>query len=233
MVRNFSDRPLPEGSVDRLLDAALRAPSAGNTQGREFVVLEGPAETARYWEATTDEAWRTRSRRFEGLRRAPVVVLPFADPDAYDARYGEPDKAGTDLLGGTDGAGTDRLGRTDWAGTDRLGGTDGAGTDRRPGADDVPSVAWPVPYWFVDTGYAVMSMLLVATDLGIGAAFLGNFRGEEPLRVALGVPDCLRWFGAVLFGEPAEPDPASSSLGRPKRTRTDSVHRGAWSLPRT
>ena len=60
------------------------------------MVLAGPAETARYWEATTDEAWRSRSRRFAGLSRAPVMVLPFADPEAYAARYREPDKARPD-----------------------------------------------------------------------------------------------------------------------------------------
>ena len=43
--------------VDGLLDLAVRAPSAGNAAGREFVVLEG-AETTRYWDATTTAAWR-------------------------------------------------------------------------------------------------------------------------------------------------------------------------------
>ena len=87
MTRNFSGRAPDPGVVDRLVGAALRAPSAGNTQGREFVVLEGTEQTSRYWDATTDPAWRTASRRFAGLSRAPVVVLPFADPDAYLARY--------------------------------------------------------------------------------------------------------------------------------------------------
>jgi len=100
MTRNFSDEALEPDVVDRLMESALRAPSAGNSQGREFVVLEGPAQTSLYWSATTDEAWRNRSRRFAGLSRAPVVVLPFADPDAYVARYREQDKAredGTDV----------------------------------------------------------------------------------------------------------------------------------------
>src|ERR1700730_422237 len=93
MTRNFSGRPLDRQVVDQLVDAALRAPSAGNTQGREFVILEGSAQTARYWEAATDEAWRAGSGRFEGMARAPVIVLPFADPEAYVARYREPDKS--------------------------------------------------------------------------------------------------------------------------------------------
>ncbi|HEY1990329.1 MAG TPA: nitroreductase family protein [Acidimicrobiales bacterium] len=96
MTRNFSGRTLPPGLLDSMLSDALRAPSAGNTQGREFVILEGRAETARYWETTTDEPWRSRSRRFEGMSRAPVVVLPFVDPEAYLARYREPDKSRRD-----------------------------------------------------------------------------------------------------------------------------------------
>jgi nitroreductase len=188
MTRSFRAEPLAPGVVDRLLAAALRAPSAGNTQGRDFVVLEGAAQTARYWEATTDPAWRSRSRRFVGLSRAPVVVVPFVDPAAYVARYREPDKV-------------------------------------RP---DGEVVEWVVPYWYVDAAFAVMTMLLGATDSGLGAAFLGNFRGEEALRAALGVPDHLRWFGAVLLGEAAVPDPSSASATRRRRTIEDSVHRGRW-----
>jgi hypothetical protein len=85
-----------------------------------------------------------------------------------------------------------------------------------------------VPYWWVDTAFATMSLLLGAADERIGAAFLGNFRGEEARRSALGVPDGLRWLGAVLLGEAAEPDPPSTSASRPRRSISDSVHRGGW-----
>jgi nitroreductase len=80
----------------------------------------------------------------------------------------------------------------------------------------------------VDTAFATMTLLLGASDRGIGAAFLGNFRGEERLRRVLGVPERLRWLGAVLLGEAARPDPDPSSLARPRRTLADSVHRGRW-----
>jgi nitroreductase len=187
MTRNFSGRPVDPGVVDALLEAGLRAPSAGNTQGREFVVLEG-AETSRYWDATTDADWRARSSRFAGLRSSPVVILAFADSDAYAERYREPDKAD--------------------------GGQDGE--------------EWPVPFWFVDVGFSVMTILLGAVDRGLGAAFLGNFRGETALRAELGVPDRLRWLGAVLLGEAADPDPLTTSARRPRRTLDECVHRGGW-----
>ncbi|HEY1465601.1 MAG TPA: nitroreductase family protein [Acidimicrobiales bacterium] len=188
MTRNFSDRPLPDGLVDRILADALRSPSAGNTQGAEFVVLEGPAETDRYWLATTDEVWRQDSRRYQGLHRAPVVVLAYADPDRYVRRYQEPDKA------------------------------------RADGAD----VTWVVPFWFVDVAYATMTLLLRAAEEQIGAAFLGNFRGETELGSVLGVPEHMVWMGAVVLGLPATPDPPSSSLSRPRRPFEEAVHRGRW-----
>jgi nitroreductase len=90
-----------EGAVQQILEAALRSPSAGNTRGTAWVVLEGPDETARYFEATTDAAWRAAHRQWnDGLRRAPVVLLAYTSPEAYVARYNEADKASSGL--GTD-----------------------------------------------------------------------------------------------------------------------------------
>jgi nitroreductase len=94
MVRSFATDPVDPAVVDTIVQAALRAPSAGNTRGSEWVVLAGEAETSGYWEATTDEAWRAASPRWEGLRRAPVILLSYASAEAYVSRYAEPDKAG-------------------------------------------------------------------------------------------------------------------------------------------
>jgi nitroreductase len=88
--------------------------------------------------------------------------------------------------------------------------------------------AWPVPYWFVDAGFAAMALLLGAVDAGLGACFLGNFRGEAALCEALGVPPGRRYVGAVLIGEPGGEDPPSGSLSRERRPRRAMVHRGRW-----
>ncbi len=194
MVRSFSSAPVPAEVVDWVLDLACRAPSAGNTGGWDAVVLTGSEQTAPFWEATTTAAWRARSRRWPGLGAAPVVVALFVDPDAYRARYREPDKQSS-----------------------------GLGCHDPDGADQ-----WPVPYWFVDGGFAAMVMLLAATDAGLGACFLGNFRGEDALHGALGVPGDRRYVGAVLMGEPAEADPPSPSLARGRRQPSEVVHRGRW-----
>jgi nitroreductase len=98
MCRSFSDEPVPPAVVDRILRAALRSPTAGNTAGTAWVVLEGSEQTSAYWAATTDEAWRSANPAWaDGLVRAPVVLLSYASPAAYLARYSEADKAGSGL----------------------------------------------------------------------------------------------------------------------------------------
>lgn len=96
MVRSFDARPLAPGVLDRLLDTATRAPSAGFTQGWAFVVLEGAEQTARFWDRTLPPGERA-DFPWPGLLRAPAVVLPLSSRRAYLERYAEPDKAATGL----------------------------------------------------------------------------------------------------------------------------------------
>lgn len=99
MVRSFSTEPVPEPLLDRILANARRAPSAGFSQGWAFVVLVGPEQTSRFWEAIADPEWLRAPDR-PGLLRAPVVVVPCADEAAYRARYAEADKAPAATLSG-------------------------------------------------------------------------------------------------------------------------------------
>lgn len=97
MCRDFSPDPVEPEVVDGLLDRARRAPSAGNTQGWSFLVLEGGEQTGRFWRADADAEWLA-SPSLPGLLRAPVVVVPWCSETAYRDRYGEPDKAGSPEL---------------------------------------------------------------------------------------------------------------------------------------
>ena len=54
MVRSFAADPVDPVVVETVIQAALRAPSAGNTAGTSWVVLEGADQTSAYWESTTD-----------------------------------------------------------------------------------------------------------------------------------------------------------------------------------
>jgi len=103
MVRSFSTDPVDPGVVDRILRAALRSPTAGNTGGTAWVALEGPDQTAAYFDATTDHEWRNAHLEWSaGLMRAWVVLLAYSSPEAYLARYREPDKSDSGLGDGTD-----------------------------------------------------------------------------------------------------------------------------------
>ena len=95
MTRAFDTRLVDPDVVDSLLALARRAPAAGNTDGLDWVVLEGEA-TARFWDVTLP-AERRASFGHPGLLDAPVVLLPVANRDGYLARYAEPDKARSGL----------------------------------------------------------------------------------------------------------------------------------------
>ena len=96
MTRSFADRAVDPELLRRLCEAAMSAPSAGNSRGVQAVVLTGQARD-RYWLAATDEDWRATSRRFAGMLRAGAVVLLLCNPEVYTARYAEEDKASSGL----------------------------------------------------------------------------------------------------------------------------------------
>ena len=86
--------------------------------------------------------------------------------------------------------------------------------------------AWPVPYWVGDAGAATMALLLACEEQGLGSCFLGAFRGTEELLDALGAPEGLLVYGAVLIGTPDGADHRSASLDRPGSTRAERIHHG-------
>ena len=97
MNRSFSLAPVNPKTMLRILDDALRSPTAGNAQGVSFLALSDPQDRATYWERSTDEVWRSTSARFDGFSRAPFIVLALCDPAAYTQRYAESDKAASGL----------------------------------------------------------------------------------------------------------------------------------------
>ena len=56
MIRSYDpDRPVPRDTLEMLLKLAIRAPSAGHTQGWRFLVLDDITSRSRFWTATTTE----------------------------------------------------------------------------------------------------------------------------------------------------------------------------------
>ena len=95
MVRNYTEEPVDPTIVDRALANAVRAPSAGFSQGWGFLVLDTPDDVRRYWAATADDIDHP-DEWLSGMMRAPVVIVPCSSKAAYLGRYAEPDKGWTD-----------------------------------------------------------------------------------------------------------------------------------------
>ncbi len=98
MVRTFDpDRAVPVAFIDRALEAATRAPSAGFSQGWDFVVLTATQDRDAFWDsAAPSGALETPDRWLRGVRAAPCLIVCCSDPDRYRRRYAEPDKAVAD-----------------------------------------------------------------------------------------------------------------------------------------
>jgi nitroreductase len=97
MVRSYDpDRPVPAEVISTALGNAIRAPSAGFSQGWDFIVLTSPEERQAYWAATTDPDDESDSW-LAGIASAPALILCLSDKDAYLRRYAEPDKDWADM----------------------------------------------------------------------------------------------------------------------------------------
>ena len=90
MVRSFADEPVDPEVIRRILDVARRAPSAGFSQGVEFVVVTDQ-ETRHKIAAPADEIF-ARSGHHNFIAQAPAHVVVCVSPEIYRERYRQPDK---------------------------------------------------------------------------------------------------------------------------------------------
>ncbi|REH36171.1 nitroreductase [Kutzneria buriramensis] len=90
MVRSFTDEPVAPEVVDRILDTARRGPSAGYSQGVEFVVVTDDATRQKL--ASTGEETLAKSGHKNFVAQAPVHVAICVSPEIYKSRYRESDK---------------------------------------------------------------------------------------------------------------------------------------------
>jgi nitroreductase len=185
MVRNFTDEPVRAETIDRILDLARRGPSAGFTQGQDFIVLTEPVKKKAIAEIYGETEY-TKPGFDPFVSGAPVLIVPCTNEAAYHRRYQEPDKI----------------------------------------RDDGTEIEWPVPYWYMDVGSAVMIILLAAVNEGLAAGYAGGL-DLPAFRRALGIPDEVTPMGVIPIGHPA-PDLRSSSLKRGRRPFDAVVHREVW-----
>lgn len=181
MVRNYSGEPIDRDVLTRIASAALRAPSAGNSQGFSVVVVTREdlrtriadlAGEADYMEAGFDP-W---------ISKAPAHIVVSVSETIYHQRYQEPDKTG----------------------------------------EDGEEIEWPVPYWWVDAGAAMMAVLMAAVDEGLAAGFLG-VHSIPDLKELLELPGHHSPIGVITVGHPAR-DRRSGSLARGTRPPTETLH---------
>ena len=131
--------------------------------------------------------------------------------------------------------------------TDRYSEADKKATGLGGGVD-----AWPAPYWTIDASMSVMTILLAAEAVGLGALFFGVFKGERQLRRVLGIPSVMEVLGAIALGWPvvneetgeisrggadssgvddAGPTGPGRSATHRRRTPEEIIHRGGWRVP--
>lgn len=94
MVRRYKKDPVPKEVVDAIVANARRGPSAGFSQGLGLLVLEDPADVARFRAASTPET--DPQNWFAATFDAPLVVVTCSNKDAYLDRYAQPDKGFVD-----------------------------------------------------------------------------------------------------------------------------------------
>jgi nitroreductase len=93
-------------------------------------------------------------------------------------------------------------------------------------------IEWPVPYWHVDAGAALMLVLLAAIEEGLAAGVYGIPLDDQPrIRELLHIPEELAIVAGITVGHGA-PDPqwskATSRATQRRRTLDELVHWNTW-----
>jgi len=78
-IRAFRSQRVPAEIVEKLIDAARWAPSAGNIQPWEFIIVRKPEIKRRLAEAALDQTF---------IEEAPVIIVVCANEDHSSLGYG-------------------------------------------------------------------------------------------------------------------------------------------------
>lgn len=190
-LRRLKPDPVPEALIKRVLDAAVRAPSAGNAQNWAFLVVRDPEQRRRigviYRKASDIAAaiYAARGRPphlserqfarmlraggylWDHIGEAPVLLVPCQSRPVTPPRDALP----PEIAAGYDG--------------------EIAYAERIRGASIYP---------------AVQNILLACRGLGLGATITTNhIRCEDELKSVLGIPDDVATFALMPIGWPLDP----------------------------
>ena len=78
-IRNFKKQNIPEETITQLVEAASYAPSAGNIQPWQFIIIRKPAIKKKLAESALNQAH---------VEQAPVVIVVCADEKRSSMGYG-------------------------------------------------------------------------------------------------------------------------------------------------
>jgi len=209
-TRIYHDKPVPDGVIDEILEAATMACSSGNTQPWEFVVVTDPElkrqiqvemkdafavidqERAQTEEQLTDSSGRSVTGRaaVEHLDRVPVIVVVCWNPDRGIRMKGEYEE-----------------------------NPDGSLRETR----EIPGGRG------ISLFQACQNMMLAARAHGVSSLFTSFFfLKREEIKQILGIPPRIFMECAIFMGY------AEEKLGKPKRLSVPKVsHLNRWGTPYT
>jgi len=78
-IRRFKPDEIEEEKVGKILEAAKEAPSAGNLQARDFIIVRDPETRRELVSAAFSQGF---------ISEAPLVIIVCANPDKSGAKYG-------------------------------------------------------------------------------------------------------------------------------------------------
>lgn len=194
-VRRFKLEAPPRAEIERLIDAAVTAPSASNKQPWRFVVIsnrgviermaravrEAVDRIARHVEPSAEAAFRAYGDYFTRFEEAPVVIAALCSTltvlsNLVDGRLGAADRGRIDAM-------------------ERGSGLIGA-------------------------AMAIQNLLLQAHEAGLGASGMtGPLVAADRLREILDVPPSWEIAALVPVGYPAEDPPPTARKPADKVTR--------------
>ncbi len=92
MARNFQRDPVRREAIDKLLELALHAPSAGFSQGWSFIVVTGEELKGRIGELQGENDYYAHIRLHKFVSQAPALIVACVSEKIYHDRYREADK---------------------------------------------------------------------------------------------------------------------------------------------
>jgi nitroreductase len=211
-MRRLKPDPVPEELITRILDAAIRAPSAGNAQNWAFVVIRDPEQRRKlgviYRKASdiasaiyrargrpahmTEDQWRrfmsSGAYLWDHMGEAPVLLVPCLKPRDMPATAALSPEVQTHYQGEFEYL------------------------DRIRGASIYP---------------AVQNIILACRALGLGTVLTTNhIRCEDEVKSVLGLPADVQTFALMPIGYPV------GKFGPlTRRPLADVAHADRWSTP--